>query len=140
MKRNLIAVMTAAAFILTSLTATPAVADSKNSLSTLEAILGIVALGVLVNELDGNKSKDRKHNSNDWKYKYKVIPASCVFPVRGHKERRDVVSSHCLRNAGVRGPYPQRCASEIRTRYGKQTVFGANCMRNNGFRIGGRRY
>ncbi|MEZ5776891.1 MAG: hypothetical protein R3E44_00870 [Paracoccaceae bacterium] len=137
MKRNLIAAMTAAAFAISTLTATPAAANNKNDISALEAILGVIALGVIVNELDKDKSRGGRQNSGF--SRYKVIPTACVFPVRGHKGRSDVVSSRCLRNSGVKGPYPNRCAFDIRTRYGRQTVFGTRCMQNYGYRIGGRR-
>ena len=64
-----------------------------------------------------------------------IVPAQCVFSIRGSHGPRDVVSSRCLSEYGLDRRLPRDCAFEIDTGWGSRTVYGARCLRQNGFRI-----
>lgn len=158
MKNRLIATVAAAALALTSITATPATALSDSERSALTLFLGAAAVAALLNnganKRHGTQSARLGHNNyNDDGYRYgkkkhhkkhsrkhrrhKMIPAQCVFPIRGANGRANVVSARCLSEFGRNRNLPPTCAFHVRDNWGRRTVYGAHCLEQNGFRIAG---
>ncbi|MGB7262794.1 MAG: hypothetical protein WBC68_12050 [Albidovulum sp.] len=160
MTRRFIAALTIAALTLGSAFATPASALGDKDRKALTLLLGAAAVGLLINESNkkrnkaapvtkrydgytnnnsdrGNKFGHRKraHDNYSTAKRRNVIPAQCVFPIRGAYGRRDVVSERCLRETGRARRLPDACAFNINDDWGRRTVYGTRCLRQNGFEI-----
>ena len=104
MKHRIVTIIAAAALAITSMTATttPAFARSNED-QTLQWVLGLLALGVILNDI-GDKDKAKGHR--DWRdrgwNRMRAVPEACVYPLRSNDGSRNVVSSRCLRDFGSR--------------------------------------
>ena len=154
MKNRLIAIATAASLVLSSAIVTPAAAMSDRDRQALTLLLGVAAVGLIINESNKKKRRreaevqrsynddrdiywdsDRNRRKSHERLRNRNIPAQCVFSVRGRKGPRDVVSSRCMNEYGMSRRLPSECALDIDSGWGSRTVYGANCLRRNGFRI-----
>lgn len=136
---------------------TPAAAMDAKDRRLLTLLLGAAAVGVLINETNKKKSTpqvtrqyqyddgydygyghDRdpygRHRDND-RWRYRTVPAECVFSLRGTHGPRDVVSSRCLSEFGMHRDLPAECGFQVDAGWGSRTVYGTRCLRENGYRI-----
>ena len=161
MKNRLIAAVTAAALALSSVVATPAAAMSEKDRKALTLLLGAAAVGLIISESNKNKKKRQAAEvarNPGYGYDYRredygtgfrrpeewqpghhnrraIVPAQCVFSIRGSHGPRDVVSSRCLSEYGLDRRLPRDCAFEIDTGWGSRSLYGAHCLRQNGFAV-----
>lgn len=144
MKRQLIAIATAAALALSGFAA-PAEARSKKN-DMIKLLLGAAAVGLILNQMNQGKAEavTPLPNPNDWNNRYpavgRSVPAECVMDVTVNGRLREVVSSRCLREFGGASQLPADCAFDIRTNAGTRTVYGPQCLRDYGYRIEQARY
>lgn len=151
MSRQLIAITTAAALALSSFTAVPAEAKSKDALKLL---LGAAAVGLLLNQLSKNQAQavtrrpDPKREEDDFYYDddyrrtaaHQTIPSECLMDVTVNGRLREVVSSRCAREFGLAQQLPAECAFDVRTSAGSRSVYGPQCLRDYGYRVEVARY
>jgi hypothetical protein len=157
MKRILTAVIAALSLALSSLAVTPALARDRDNDDAAKVILGIAALGLLLNQSNQNRvhdsqnrgffryddngydddDYDRHHNRYG---RQRLVPAECLFDVRIDGRYREVLSGRCLGQFGFSRRLPDECAFDIRYRGGYRTVYGPRCLRDYGYRIGSSRY
>lgn len=142
-----------AALALSTALPTPAAAMDSKDRRLLTLLLGAAAVGVIINEANKKKSApqvtrhydddyayddDRdpygRHRDND-RWRYRTLPAECVFSLRGTHGPRDVVSSRCLGEFGMRRDLPAECGFQVDAGWGTRTVYGTRCLRENGYRI-----
>lgn len=121
------------------MTAAPARADVEDVAVTL---LGLAALVALVNELDddGRKKKSKRDRDRDrHRYSYSnTIPGHCVLRLDTHRGTRDVVTSHCLKSAGMRRDLPDYCEAPRASRLLGRETYGLDCLRAEGYRVADR--
>ena len=150
MIRRITASLAAAAIVLTTAHPTPALAMSDKDRQLLTLLLGAAAVGVIINESQKKREEkkttvsrrdddryERGYHSwdRDKRWRYRSVPAQCVFPIRGLRGQRDVVSARCLSEFGLRRSLPAECAFDIDAGWGSRKVYGTDCLRRNGYRI-----
>lgn len=126
----------AAAFALVLAMALPARADRRDD-DLAKALIGILVLGAIVNELNDDKRKAQPapapvHRKPEVR---KRIPAVCAIAIDGARRSVTVYPETCLRREGIRGPLPRHCSHEARI-YGQwDRIYGVDCLRNAGFTV-----
>lgn len=143
MTRKLTAAVAAAAIAISGMFATPAAALDQDE--TLRLLLGALAVGVLVKELNDKNKDELRANQVDRRSqhvssRYRTIPSECVFEVRTRRGWRDVVGKRCVERSSFRGQLPAACAFEVRGERRDRTVYSVNCLRDRGLKVGANRY
>ncbi|MCB6179389.1 hypothetical protein LHP98_14800 [Rhodobacter sp. Har01] len=126
----------AAVLALVLASALPARAD-KRSDDLAKALLGIIVLGAIVNELNDNDRKPAPAPVHKKKHKADRprIPAVCAIQIDGQRRSVTVYPESCLRDEGVRAKLPRHCSHEARI-YGKwDRIYGVDCLREAGFEV-----
>jgi len=117
--------------------AAPARADAEDVAVTL---LGLAALVALAKELDdGGRKKKSKRDRDRYRYSYSnTIPGHCVLRLDTHRGTRDVVTSHCVKSAGMRRDLPDYCEAPRASRLLGRETYGLDCLRAEGYRVADR--
>lgn len=139
MKSRIIAAVAAGAVALSTALATPAAAWSEREQNALAAILGALAVGAIINDLDKDNNK-RRHPPRNEPVRARVIPGECVYQVRTNRGMRDVVSPRCMDEFGLAHRLPAECAFDVRVKGKNRTVYGPRCLGQYGWRVGEARY
>lgn len=89
----------------------------------------------------GNHSDHHKNHAHAGKKGRPVeLPVSCLRPVNGpsggQRDRRYVMSEHCLAKSGFWLALPQSCAVPVPSRHGPQRGYSANCLIGKGYVVG----
>lgn len=154
MTHRMIAAVLAASLALTGLSAPRAAAQSFDNGDMMALVLGAIALGVVLDNIDDDDDDDdrrvRGHHQQAYPafpprpYAHDVrrgrpIPRACLVPVRLDGKRRAVVSARCLNDRNYRGRLPAQCSSRVKSRFGIQHVYREKCLVRHGYRFAGRR-
>lgn len=134
MSRKLIAAVTAFAIALTGMTTTPASALSEAE--TRRLLLGALALGLIINELDKPDRRPVQGAPVYTRDRRAIIPAACIAQVRNRGRVTDVVTQRCVEQSGLRVRLPRDCGLWINRHGHRSVVYATSCLSENGFRIG----
>ena len=159
MSRKFIAVIVASSLALTTLTATPSFAGSRDRDKALLGIAGIILLGSAIADANKRGHRDRgyvePHRPNVKPHvrgpqgvsprplpprvsRY-VLPAQCLRNVQTRRGDVRFLGRHCLNN-NYRAVHklPQQCSMRVKTRGKLHSGFATRCLRQFGYRIGRR--
>ncbi len=164
MSRKFIATILAAALTITSFTAAPARADTKD---VAKALAGIAALAIIADAVKDNdrdrrdrdykyKSRDREHDYT-WggrdrhdRYRYddlrprplpdrvrgRNLPGQCMVRITGRNIDARAFDERCLaRNRVHVNRLPNDCVLRVRGGHPSQTYYAAPCLRAHGYRM-----
>lgn len=153
MHRFFIAAVSAAALVITGLSAVPARADGND---VARALAGIAALALIAKAIDDRN--DRKAARQQHQYRHQPLPPHHQPRLQPRplppQAARPGLPEHCLQVADtVNGPIrvfsarclqrnysqadrlPRSCAQEVWTDRGYRWAYGAACLRQQGYRL-----
>ncbi len=157
MSRKFIAVIIASSIALTTLTASPSFAGSRDRDKALLGIAGFILLGTAIADANNRDHQDRgivqPHKPRD--VRPHVRDPQVIHPrPLPHRVSRYVLPSHCLRKVHTRqgnvrflgrrclqnnyravNRLPQQCSVRVKTRGKVRNGFAPRCLRLFGYRM-----
>lgn len=120
-------ILAAAMALMTAAASVPARADDDLA----KALAAIAVAGLIAKSMrdDDRRREDRR----SYRYVDNILPGYCAVDLRDRRAGI-VYAEPCLRNAGVGGRLPYRCAYDMRVRREIVTVFPERCLREAGYR------
>jgi hypothetical protein len=120
-------VVAAAMALMTAAAAVPARADEDLA----KALAAIAVIGLIAKSMDDDDR--RREDRHSYRYVDNRLPAYCAVDLRDRRAGV-VYAEPCLRNAGVGGRLPYRCAYDMKVKRKIVTVFPERCLRDAGYR------
>ena len=149
MTRTLTASVLALSLALTSLSATPALADRNKDINRF--IAGAITLMIVSKALENNRRSGSVTSRNPGYPIYKPgknhrrasksLPYECYFNLRTERGNRGVFGKTCLREFLPKARrLPRVCEDTVRIRYGRRAdIYDAKCLRKLGWIVEARR-
>lgn len=159
---RLITTVVAATLVVTSIGSAPAYADrdrrNDDAARAIGALLGIAAIGVIINESKKDKKSKKREVRREQLHKQQraqqhrnqritpkqvprrvsrnTLPQDCLRTFRTRDGRAQLFGQRCLQRnyAGV-NRLPQKCFQRIRTQDGRQAGYGARCLSARGYQL-----
>lgn len=120
-------ILAAAMALMTAAASVPARADEDLA----KALAAIAVIGLIAKSMDDDDR--RRDDRRNYRYEDRQLPAYCAVDLRDRRAGV-VYAEPCLRNAGVGGRLPYRCAYDMKVRRKIVTVFPERCLREAGYR------
>lgn len=136
--KALTAGLTALSLSFSPLAATPALAGDAEDV--VQALVGVAALLVIADHLDGDNNK-RKKNSAHVQKTYKphhhraVLPQQCLRVVSVNGHTRHVVVDRCLNRNGYHRALPGACRMPKVSRHFNSPSYRVGCLSDHGYRV-----
>lgn len=137
MTKTLTAGLMALSLTVTPIAAAPAHADGRD---VVEALVGIAALLVIVDKLDGDNDKQTSNKVYRTTKTHKAhrLPRGCVRQVQVKGKIRNVVLDRCLDRHGFHRHLPQSCEMPRVSRHFGTEAYRVGCLTDRGYRVVGR--
>ena len=137
MFKHLTALTLSAAIALTSLTATPARADSEDVAKVLGGLTLLFILGKALE--DDRKATVTRHvtprpTAKPPRKRAKVIPSQCYRELASNGRVVRGYGARCMQNNVRRaGSLPPQCIRKVQTHRGQRHLYRPKCLRQNGW-------